>query len=199
MGPVHLFIEERTGLQSHTRSRGAHELIKRLQHSVFISNLAPLTRARALHQMANTNNNNTFIIKYIAIWVDNKTKRDNILYLALLCGKYCYCEKRQSCESDVLCWEDDECLGVSECHGTSGQWTCCVWLKSSWPPAPMPAPLELHMPEPETPGEEHQSQCGHLAHPAIRHNCQHIVVELWQSNVCPSVPCPSIIIFLYLF
>ena len=129
--------------------------------------------------------------------MDNKTKRDNILYLALLCGKYCYCETRQSCESDVLCWEDDECLGVSECHGTSGQWTCCVWLKSSWPPAPMPAPLELHMPEPETPGEEHQSQCGHLAHPAIRDNCQHIVVELWQSNVCPSFPCPSIIIFLY--
>ena len=45
--------------------------------------------------------------------MDNKTKRDNILYLALLCGKYCYCEKRQSCESDVLCWEDDECLSVS--------------------------------------------------------------------------------------
>ena len=56
---VHLFIE-RTGLQSHTRSWGAHELIKRL-HSVFISDLGPSILAspagtdQLSHQMANNN------------------------------------------------------------------------------------------------------------------------------------------------
>lgn len=57
--PVHLFIE-RTGLQSHTRSWGAHELIKRL-HSVFICDLGPSILAspagtdQLQHQMANNN------------------------------------------------------------------------------------------------------------------------------------------------